>query len=105
MKALVTRRALAIAMAAVTLNGCTAALDLSGREWGKADADIRQVTLDEIECVRVVSDAGRTPDLLIGGVVDVVRFTVRERVRSSTYDACMRTRGYQHQTAEGAPSS
>jgi outer membrane lipoprotein SlyB len=104
MKALVTSGALAMAMAAA-LSGCTAALDLSGREWGKADADIRQVTLDEIECVRGVSDAGRTPDLWVGGVVDVARFTVREGVRASTYSACMRDRGYQRQATGDAPSS
>lgn len=99
------RRGLAVAMVAATLSGCAAALDLSGREWDKAGADIRQVTLDEVECVRAVSDAGRTPELWVGGVVDAVRFAVREGVRASTYAECMTSRGYQRQASGGAPSS
>ncbi len=104
MKALV-RRGLAVGTVAATLGGCAAALDLSGDEWGKAGADIRQVTLDEIDCVRAVSEAGRSPELWIGGLVDTVRFQVRERVRASRYAECMTSRGYQHRAAEGAPSS
>jgi|GEM_PF-2372538 len=95
----VARRVVAAAVAMAGLGGCTAALDLSGREWGKAGADIRQVTLDEIECVRAVSDAGQTPELYIGGVADAVRFGIRERVRARTYADCMTSRGYQR-TAE-----
>lgn len=88
------RRGLAIVTAAATLGGCAAGLDLSGREWDKAGADIRQVTLDEIDCVRAVSDAGRTPDLWVGGVVDATRFVLRERTRASVYAECMASRGY-----------
>lgn len=104
MKAL-AGRGLAIVVVAAALCGCAAALDLSGEEWGKTGADIRQVTLDEIDCVRAVSDAGRTPDLWIGGVADAVRFAVTEHVRASTYADCMTSRGYQRRGQEGAPTS
>jgi hypothetical protein len=87
-------RALAIATTVTVLGGCTAALDLSGREWGKAGTDIRQVTTDEIECVRAVTDVGQTPELWIGGVADAVRFGIRERSRARGFADCMTSRGY-----------
>ncbi|HSE93275.1 MAG TPA: hypothetical protein VLF19_08210 [Methylomirabilota bacterium] len=88
------RRALAAVAAVAALGGCTAALDLSGREWSKAGGDIRQITTDEIECVRLVSDIGETVESYVGGVADTVRFALRERSRVRGYDDCMTSRGY-----------
>ena len=96
------RRALAVVAAVVALGGCTRALDLSGREWDKPDADIRQVTFDEIECLRKVTDVGRTPESWIGGVADAVRFGLRESARARAYGDCMTFQGYERRTAGSA---
>ncbi len=90
--------ALALA-AAAALAGCTAGLDLSGREWTRPDTGVSQVTWDEIECVRAASAAGRTPDLIVGGVVDAVRNALRESGRAAAYGRCMVGKGYQRALA------
>jgi hypothetical protein len=87
--------AAATAVTALALAGCTAALDVSGTDWAKPTATSQQVTLDETECARVTSDAGQTPDLIIGGVADAVRFAIRESTRRHVYDQCMVSRGYE----------
>ncbi len=88
------RRALVVVAAVVALGGCTAALGLSGQEWSKAGVDIRQVTADEIECVRVVTDIGTTTESYVGGVADAVLYGLRERARRNGYNDCMTSRGY-----------
>ncbi len=92
-------RALAIVFLAAAVSGCAAELDVSGSKWAKAGTSFNQVTLDETDCARVASDAGKTPDLIVGGLTDAVRNGIRERGRQGTYDRCMRERGYQ--TARG----
>jgi hypothetical protein len=53
------------------------------------------VTLDEMECVRSARDAGDTYDLWVGGLADVGRMVVEERLRAGTYQRCMLDKGYQ----------
>lgn len=87
---------LAIALLAlVTLSGCSTKYDLSGSDWKKSGTGIQDVTYDEIDCVRNAREAGVTPDLIVGGVVDVGRYLVEERHRASTYRSCMDAKGYQ----------
>ena len=87
-------RALAIVLLAVAVGGCAAELDVSGEKWRKEGIGSNQVTLDETECARSAMDAGQTPDLIVGGLADVVRDIIRERGRQGTYEKCMRDRGY-----------
>jgi hypothetical protein len=78
-----------------TLTGCTTTYDLSGADWKKADALIQDVTYDEMECVRAAREAGRTPDLIVGGLADLGRVLVEEHQRGGEYHRCMVARGYQ----------
>ena len=89
------RLPLALLLAATALAGCTTKYDLSGAEWKKPGTMIQTVTLDEMECVRVAREAGNTPDLVLGGLVDVGRMVVEERQRAGAYQSCMLTKGYQ----------
>jgi hypothetical protein len=77
------------------LAGCTPAFDVSGRTWAKAGVGINQLTLDETECARKAFAAGDTPDLLLGGLVDVGRLFVENRIQASTYRNCMTDLGYE----------
>jgi hypothetical protein len=87
-------RPLAILLLAVAVGGCAAELDVSGSKWAKTGTSFNQVTLDETDCARGASDAGKTPDLIVGGLADAVRNGIRERGRQGTYEKCMRDRGY-----------
>jgi hypothetical protein len=78
-----------------TLTGCSTKYDLSGADWMKPGALIQQVTYDEMECVREAREGGYTPDLVVGGLVDVGRYFVEEGQRRGTYHRCMEARGYQ----------
>jgi hypothetical protein len=78
-----------------TLAGCSVKYDLSGGDWLKAGALVQEVTYDEMECVRAAREGGHTPDLFVGGLVDVGRYFVEENQRSGTYGRCMEARGYQ----------
>ena len=75
--------------------GCSTKYDLSGADWTKPDTLLQQVTYDEMECVRAARDGGHTPDLIVGGLVDVGRYFVEESQRRGTYRRCMEARGYQ----------
>lgn len=88
-------RAVVVAALGLLLGGCAAELGVAGREWTRADTTISQVTFDETECVRGATDAGRTPESVVGGLVDAVRNGIRERGRQGAYEGCMRARGYQ----------
>jgi hypothetical protein len=83
-----------VAGLALVLAGCTAGLDVSGTAWSRPDTGGGQVSWDEMECLRAVSEAGRSPESYVGGVADAIRFGLRERVRARTYGACMRAKGY-----------
>ena len=85
-----------LALAAVLLlAGCYTKYDLTGAEWAKPGTMIQQTTQDEMDCVRGAREAGRTPDLILGGLVDLGRFAVEETQRSSSYKNCMTAKGYQ----------
>ena len=87
---------LAIALLVLgTLAGCSTKYDLSGASWTKAGAMYQDVTYDEMECVRDAREAGQTPDLVVGGLLDVGRYFVEERQRTSAHDGCMLSKGYQ----------
>jgi hypothetical protein len=89
------RLPLALLLAATALAGCTTKYDLSGAEWKKPGTLIQTVTLDEMECVRIAREGGQTPELWVGGLVDVGRLLVEERQRAGAYQGCMLTKGYQ----------
>ena len=79
----------------LTLAGCSAKYDLAGTSWAKPNTMVQQVTLDEIDCAREAREAGHTPDLLVGGLVDVGRYFYEEHhQRFGTYERCMVARGY-----------
>jgi outer membrane lipoprotein SlyB len=83
-------------LALATLAGCSTKYDLSGSDWTKASGNtVQDVTYDEMECVRNAREAGGTPDLIVGGLVDVGRYVVEERQRASAYRSCMEAKGYQ----------
>jgi hypothetical protein len=84
-----------LAVLLALLTGCTTIYDLSGSDWTKPDTIIQQTTQDEMECVREAREAGWTPDLIVGGVVDAVRIGIEESQRRSAYQRCMLARGYQ----------
>jgi outer membrane lipoprotein SlyB len=87
---------LAIALLAlVVLAGCSNKFDLSGTDWKKSNTMFQDVTYDEMECVRAAREAGWTPDVIIGGVADVARFTIEERQRDGAFHRCMIAKGYQ----------
>jgi hypothetical protein len=87
---------LAIALLVLgTLTGCSTKYDLSGSDWTKPELLIQDLTYDEMECVRAAREAGRTPELIVGGLADTVRYGVEERQRSGAYGRCMLAKGYQ----------
>lgn len=89
------RLALALLVAAGSLAGCTTKYDLSGADWQRPGAMIQVVTLDQMDCVRIAREAGDTPEMWLGGLVDVGRQVVEERRRADAFQGCMRERGYQ----------
>jgi hypothetical protein len=87
---------LAIALLVLgTLAGCSTKYDLSGSDWKKSGTMFQDATYDEMECVRSAREAGWTPDLIVGGLADVVRFNIEEGQRSGAFRRCMVAKGYQ----------
>jgi hypothetical protein len=78
-----------------SLTACTTKYDLSGADWTKAGTMFQDITYDEMECVRAAREAGRTPDLIVGGLADVGRVVVEERQRRGEFHRCMLAKGYQ----------
>jgi len=86
----------ALALPAILLfAACSTKYDLSGAEWTKRDTMIQQTTQDEMDCVRAAREAGWTPDLIVGGLVDLTRYEIEEVQRRSSYRNCMTAKGYQ----------
>jgi hypothetical protein len=81
-----------LSVVAALLSGCTS-WDL-GYRWTKAGVAPQQLTLDDVQCRRVAETAGKTPDLVVGGVVDLARVNVEQVQRVTAYDQCMTARGY-----------
>ena len=76
------------------LTGCSTKYDLIGSDWSKPNTLIQQTTQDEMDCVREAREAGSTPDLIVGGLVDIVRFEMEEAQRRGSYARCMTAKGY-----------
>jgi hypothetical protein len=79
-------------LAALMLTGCATIHEPA--DWTKPASTMQQITADDVECERVARDAGHTPDLIVGGLVDVARLAVENRQREASYQSCMRSRGY-----------
>ena len=79
----------------VLLAGCAPHFDIGGGEWAKPGSAIQQTTLDEMDCARTASRAYWTPDLVLGGLLDVVRVTIEDAQMTSAFTECMRTKGYE----------
>jgi len=88
-------RPLLALLAILSLTGCATKYDLSGSDWTKANTMIQQTTQDEMDCVREAREAGYTPDLIVGGLVDIARFEIEEAQRRGSYARCMTAKGYQ----------
>lgn len=82
-------------IALVVLAGCAVHPDIGGTEWTRPGAMLQDVTLDEVDCARRAHDAADTPDLVVGGLVDLVRFAIEDGQRRTDFDRCMVDRGYQ----------
>jgi hypothetical protein len=85
----------ALAVTLLALAGCAPHFDVGGSDWGKPDAHVQQTTLDETECARAASRAYWTPDLILGGLLDVVRVTVENGQMETSFDSCMHRKGYE----------
>ncbi len=83
-----------VVLVAGLLTGCAASMDVSGREWAKPNTGPSQVTWDEYQCVWEADGFTRTPDLIVGGLVDLGRYTIEERRREGGFTQCMTSRGY-----------
>jgi len=85
----------ALAAVVLALAGCAPHFDLGGGDWAKPGAQVQQTTLDETECARLASRAYGTPDLILGGLLDVGRIAVQESRQQAAFDGCMTSAGYQ----------
>jgi hypothetical protein len=85
-----------VLLALATLAGCSTKYDLTGSEWVKSGTGvlIQDVTYDEMECVRDAREAGHTPDLIVGGLVDIGRYFFEEHQRNSAFQRCMESKVY-----------
>jgi hypothetical protein len=88
-------RPLLTLLAILSLTGCATKYDLTGSDWTKPNTMIQQTTQDEMDCVREAREAGYTPDLIVGGLVDIARFEIEEAQRRGSYARCMTAKGYQ----------
>ena len=86
---------LALVAGLLMLAGCAPHFDIGGGEWAKAGAPVQQTTLDEMDCARTATHAYWTPDLILGGLLDVVRVKIEDAQMTSAFDSCMRGKGYQ----------
>ena len=88
-----------VALAAlVALTGCTTIHDPS--DWTKPAATVMQITYDDMECERHSREIPGTPDLILGGVVDIPRIAIENGQREHLYTRCMQQRGYEHKVQQ-----
>jgi len=87
-------RVAALALAIFVHGAGCASVDATGSGWARPSAGVQEVTLDAIWCARAAEDAGHTPDLILGGVVDVARLVVENAQARRAYERCMSGRGY-----------
>jgi hypothetical protein len=62
--------------------------------WTKPDLDARQFAADEHACYVAAVDVPPTPDLILGGLVDVARIFIQDARESGVYYDCMAKHGY-----------
>jgi hypothetical protein len=77
--------------------GASPALNLFGQTlevWTKPGLDARQFSVEEHQCYVAAVDMPHTPDLIVGGLVDVARIFVEDGSVSRTYYSCMARLGY-----------
>jgi hypothetical protein len=86
-------KAALVLAAVVALSGCTTVHDPT--DWKKTAVTTQQLTFDEVECERLSRDIPGTPDLIVGGVVDVARVVIENGQREHLYSQCMREHGYE----------
>jgi hypothetical protein len=91
--------------AAVALSGCVTITIHDPSDWTKPAATIQQVTFDDLECERQSRDIYGTPDLIVGGIVDIPRIIIENNQRDSIYNRCMKDRGYEKASAKPATRS
>jgi hypothetical protein len=89
--------------ALVTLAGCTTVHDPS--DWTKPAATMQQITFDDMECERQSRDIPGTPDLIVGGLVDIPRIIIENGQRERIYTRCMKDRGYDKRGVQQARAS
>lgn len=77
----------------LALTGCTTIHDPT--DWTKPAATMQQITFDDLECERQSRDIPGTPDLVVGGVVDIPRIAIENGQREHIYTRCMQQRGYE----------
>ena len=85
-------RLVLVVATAVLLAGC--ALELSGTAWKKPDVMFQQVTAAEMECARQTYEVGYGPDLVLGGLLDIVRLARGQARLGWTFSRCMTGAGY-----------
>jgi hypothetical protein len=83
---------LLVLFAAMLAAGC--ALDLEAAKWQKPQTMSQQVTAVEQDCARQAFQIGPGWDLVLGGMVDVVRLGVQEARQASAFGRCMTAQGF-----------
>jgi hypothetical protein len=81
-----------VPLTALLLAGCT--LDLDAANWKKPQTLPQQVTADEYQCAHSAFLIGPGPDLVLGGLVDVLRLALQESRQAGAFDGCMTSQGY-----------
>ena len=92
-----TARGVALLALAALIGGAgcaSATMDIAGAGWAKPVTGVPQVTVDELDCARASQGAGRTPELVLGGVFDVARLVIESAQEQGAFERCMAGRGY-----------
>ena len=82
----------AAVIATLLAAGCTT-WDL-GTQWTRPNTMMTQTTYDDMECARLDEEVKRTPETILGGMLDVGVLTISEIMRISRYNNCMSSKGY-----------
>jgi hypothetical protein len=93
------RVATLLAVGVVVLSGCTRVIDISGAEWRRPNTAIQQETWDEVECARATEYAGDLPDIIVGGLADMIVVPLEDSRRGAAFDRCMVAKGYERVAA------
>lgn len=86
-------KTLLILLAGTLVAGC-AVVDLQSGKWQKPGARAQHVTAAELECARKTYTIGTGPDLVLGGVFDIARGTLKASRQASVLRGCMTAQGY-----------